>query len=235
MCGRYVHPDQAAMERGWQIGRTQGNPFDRRFNVAPTMGVPMLRWEPDRRAFELAPAYWGFIPTWWKDDKPPRNTINARTEEIHSKPMWRAAFRHARCLLPAVGWYEWQPRSRTDPSTGEITTFKQPYFIRPLDGRLIAFAGIWSARVPDPRAGAASCAILTRASAGDLTAVHDRMPVVLGEAGIAAWIDPGVTDPAEVIARHALEDFVFAPVSTRVNQRGAEGPQLIEPVSEPSI
>lgn len=231
MCGRYVHPDQAAIERGWQIGRGQGNPFAARFNVAPTMLVPMLRWDAQAGRVELTQAQWGFVPAWWKDAKPPRHTINARTEEIHSKPMWRAAWRQARCLLPALGWYEWRAQEQVDPVSGEISSRKQPFFIHPAEGGLVAFAGIWSTRTSDPGVAAASCAILTRAGAGAAAQVHDRMPVVLDDAGMAAWTDPAGDDPAAIVARHAREDFVFHAVSPRLNQRGAEGAQLIEPMT----
>lgn len=230
MCGRYVHPDQASIERAWHVGRANGNPFAQRFNVTPTMQVPMLRWDVDSGSFELMQAHWGFVPHWWKEAKPPRHTINARSEEIATKPMWRTAFRHTRCLLPAVGWYEWQPRQRVDPHTGEIAAFKQPFFIRPVDGKLFAFAAIYSPRGTEDGSGSTSCAILTRASVEPLTQVHDRMPVVLDETGIAAWIDPDQKDVQAVIAQHTRADFHFSAVSTRVNQRGAEGEGLIEPV-----
>lgn len=46
MCGRYVSPDTAAMERAWHIGRSNSNPFKRRFNVAPTTTIPLLREHP---------------------------------------------------------------------------------------------------------------------------------------------------------------------------------------------
>jgi amidohydrolase len=42
MCGRYVSPEQAAIERAWRIGRATGTPLARRFNVAPTDLVPLL-------------------------------------------------------------------------------------------------------------------------------------------------------------------------------------------------
>jgi putative SOS response-associated peptidase YedK len=42
MCGRYVSPDTAAIERQWQIGRRNSNPFPRRFNAAPSTDVPLL-------------------------------------------------------------------------------------------------------------------------------------------------------------------------------------------------
>jgi hypothetical protein len=42
MCGRYVSPDEVAIEREWHIGRRNSNPFPRRFNVSPTATVPIL-------------------------------------------------------------------------------------------------------------------------------------------------------------------------------------------------
>ena len=53
MCGRYISPDEAAMERLWNFTRG-GNPFARNFNVAPTTQVPVLRRDGD--SLELAAA-----------------------------------------------------------------------------------------------------------------------------------------------------------------------------------
>jgi len=49
MCGRYVSPDEGAMQRAWQIGRQNSNAFARNFNVAPTTQVPLLRRDPEYR------------------------------------------------------------------------------------------------------------------------------------------------------------------------------------------
>src|ERR1700682_5522225 len=129
MCGRYVSPDVAAIERQWHIGRTNSNPFRGRFNVCPTDTIPILRTNRESGDIELTEARWGFVPSWWKQAKPPSSCFNARSEEAVSKPMWRQAYRHWRCLLPAVGWYEWQEAQRTEPATGEIKPYKQPHFI----------------------------------------------------------------------------------------------------------
>ena len=68
MCGRYVSPDQAAIERAWHIGRTTSNPFKQRYNVAPTTQIPILRARPGPDAgFALTEARWGLIPPWWKE------------------------------------------------------------------------------------------------------------------------------------------------------------------------
>jgi hypothetical protein len=45
MCGRYVSPDRAAIERAWQIVRSDGNPFGRR---AKNEGPELI--EPDSEA-----------------------------------------------------------------------------------------------------------------------------------------------------------------------------------------
>lgn len=42
MCGRYVSPETAELERLFHIGRHNGNPFKQRYNVAPTMEIPVL-------------------------------------------------------------------------------------------------------------------------------------------------------------------------------------------------
>jgi putative SOS response-associated peptidase YedK len=233
MCGRYVHPDSAAIERAWHVGRSGGNPFERRYNVLPTTSVPILRAAPGSGALELVMARWGFIPHWWKEARPPQSTINARSEEAAAKPMWRDAFRRARCLIPAEGWYEWREMERIDRATGEVKRYKQPYFMRRPDGAPFCFAGLMAAwRAPDAEAPALSCAILTRAAAGKIAALHDRMPVVLPAAAHDEWVDAGLTDAARIaaIVAGAASDFGYAPVSTAINGRGAEGAKLIEPI-----
>lgn len=71
MCGRYVSPDQAAIERERHIGRANSNPLPRRFNVAPTDLIPILCLDRESGELELTAARWGLIPNWWKDAKPP--------------------------------------------------------------------------------------------------------------------------------------------------------------------
>jgi putative SOS response-associated peptidase YedK len=235
MCGRYVHPDSAAVERAWHIGRHNSDPFAATYNVLPTSPVPLLRADRDDGALELTRARWGFIPHWWKDAKAPQSSINARSEEAAAKPMWRDAWRRSRCLIPAIGWYEWREMDRVDAGTGELKRYKQPYFMRRPDGAPFCFAGLMSYwRSPGTDSGVLSCAILTRAAAGRVAEVHDRMPVILPDDAHAAWIDPGLSEAAGVaaiVAGGAEADFVYAPVSTAINGRTMDGPQLVEPIA----
>lgn len=214
MCGRYVSPEQASIERAWKIHRSTGLDFPRRYNVQPTTEVPVLLL--DAGELVLAVARWGLIPQWWKQDKPPTYSINARLEEAAGKPMWRDAMRRSRCLLPAVGWYEWQA----------LAGGKQPHHVTRQDGRLFCFAGLMSVRQDK-----LSCAILTKDAAGPVAEVNDRMPVVLPDEAHAGWLDPALTDATEFARAHALAaEFIHYAVSKRVNSARNEGPELVEPL-----
>ncbi len=56
MCGRYVSPEQAEIERFWHIGRHNNNPFHRRFDVSPTQIIPILRLDRESGEIELVNA-----------------------------------------------------------------------------------------------------------------------------------------------------------------------------------
>ena len=236
MCGRYVSPEEAEIERFWHVGRHGKQPFGRRFNVAPTSVVPILRVDRSTGEIELVNARWGLIPTWWKEPKPPRTTHNARSEEAPAKPMWKDPLTKSRCLIPAVGWYEWKQVERTDPATGEIVKTKQPHFFHLPGDQLFAFAGVMAMWKPaNENNWQASCAILTRDAVGPAAEIHDRMPVVLAKDAEEAWLDPKITDPARAVAA-ALENGVAGiehhPVSKRVNVAANDDESLAAKVNE---
>src|SRR2546422_1906691 len=102
MCGRYVSPEEAAVERAWHIGRRNWKtPFGKpRYNIAPTMRVIMLRRDAACPEIELAHARWGFVPYWWKEAKPPRGSFNEVRERRGERHVARGVFARA---LPAAG------------------------------------------------------------------------------------------------------------------------------------
>ena len=93
MCGRYVSPDESAIEREFNLVRTEWQ-FPPSFNVAPTQSVPIVRTVEGTRRGALM--RWGLIPEWWKQEANKVGaTFNARGEEVASKPMFRASFLYA--------------------------------------------------------------------------------------------------------------------------------------------
>src|SRR5690606_4362570 len=76
-----------------------------RYNLAPSQSAPILRVIDGNLV--VSDMHWGFAPRWLKD--PSKAQINARSESVFDKPMFKHAANAQRCLVPVSGWYEWQP------------------------------------------------------------------------------------------------------------------------------
>jgi len=197
-------------------------------------GTPAAELSPAR---QLRVVRWGLVPSWAKDISIGSRMINARSETVSEKPAFRKAFASRRCLLPADGYYEWQP-----PAAGTKGP-KQPYFICRPDHGVLAFAGIyelWRDRsMPrdDPAAWLWTAAVITTTAPDELGEIHDRMPMVISAASWADWLDPDNIDAADVralLAPAASSGLLSYPVSLAVNSVRNNGPELVkeaEPVS----
>ncbi len=226
MCGRYVPPDVADMERYWNLSHRQSiSSIVRRFNVAPTSQVPVIVREADG-TLALLDARWGLIPFWWKQDKLPPMTFNARSEEAAQKPMWRDALRSKRCIMPAYGWYEWNEKEQIIAPSGKPAN--QPYYHYSANSEVIAIASLWS-RFDRPDAHSIlSCALVTKDAAPSVADIHHRMPVILKPEQFDAWLNPATSanDIQEIIA-NPREDFEHYAVSAAVNNARNDYPELL--------
>ena len=233
MCGRYVPPDEAAIDRFWRIDRRNWHGWIKPlFNVAPTTVVPIITQARDG-AYELVGARWGLIPHWWKKESPPSLTFNARSEEAFQKPTWRQSLRTMRCLMPARGWYEWNESEAVRSESGRKVN--QPYFIFCPNSEVLAFAAMWALWERPSASPVVSCALLTKAAAPSIASIHQRMPAVLKPNQFEAWLAPS-TPPEDVgaLIASAREDFEGYPVSTKVNNTRNDFPELLEKVQADS-
>jgi putative SOS response-associated peptidase YedK len=242
MCGRYAasrSPDDLVVE--FEAVRAEGQPpLPADYNVAPTKDVYVVRQKKERDAEgaltggthrELRAVRWGLVPSWAKDVSVGNRLLNARVESLTEKPTFRTAARSRRCLVPADGWYEWA--KRLDAPT------KQPYFVTPEDGSVLAFAGLWEVwGRGDDRLY--SCTVVTAPAVGALTEIHPRMPLVLPRDRWADWLDPAREDVENLVEPtppQLVEALELRPVSTAVNNVKNNGPELearAEQVSQPA-
>ena len=224
MCGRYslTLPPEAVRQL---FAYAEQPNFPARYNIAPTQ--PHLTVHADRGASKAAQARWGRIPGWVKEPNEFRLLINARSEGIADKPSFLAAMRHRRCLVPADGFYEWKKMPRGP---------KQPFYIRPRSGGLLAFAGLWETWMDREGGEVDTAAIVTTAANAVLRPIHERMPVILPPDAWAEWLDERVpAKEAAALLRPAADDLVEAvPISTAVNSVANDGPQLHEPLAADS-
>ena len=241
MCGRYassMDPEDIVEEfelRTADLPRLQAD-----YNVAPTKEIYAVLERPPKgeqiAERQLRTMTWGLVPSWAKDPKIGSRLINARMETVAEKPAYRRAFEKRRAILPADGYYEWYV---TDALTKAGKPKKQPFFIRPKDGSILAMAGLYELwRDPtkaddDPLRWRWTCTVITTTATDDLGRIHDRMPLMLPRAAYDAWLDPAPRDTADLLdllepaAPGLLEAF---PVSTLVGNVANNGPELIAPL-----
>lgn len=221
MCGRYVlrHVEQARKELARLGFRADAlAPLVARYNISPSQLVPVVAAAEPPAARLMR---WGFVPPWEKSAKPALAPVNARSEDALTKPMFRSAVQHHRCVLPADGYYEWHRRSPTD---------KQPYCFALAGDETFFIAGLHSAATDlHPE----TCALLT-CGPNELTGrIHDRMPVILTAEALATWLRPGPLPPEAY--RACCRPFPATrmrswPVSTLVNKPAHDTPDCVVPV-----
>jgi putative SOS response-associated peptidase YedK len=225
MCGRFGQTATSAeLAKAFQAGWACEEPRLPRFNVAPTHEVPVLLRQDGERVLDVF--RWGLIPSWAKDPAIGNRMINARAETVLEKPAFRAAFARRRCVVPAGGFYEWK-------KAGSAKGPKVPHWIHPADGEPLALAALWEIWRPAPEAPPVrTFTILTTEPSADVSALHDRMPVIVARGDLDGWLD-AKTPAADLVSllRAAPEGTLRAhPVSVAVNRPGYDTPDLIIPL-----
>ena len=225
MCGRYVAPESADIERLWNLRRAP-NPFTRiNYNTAPTHQAPAVRRATDGMP-ELAALRWGLIPFWAKGVAPKYGTINATIERMREAPTYRGPWKRGqRCIVAALGFYEWQV---VEGPGGKPA--KQPYYIGAADQAIFGMAGLWDASTGADGTLVESFTLLTMPANRFMAAIHNarqRMPVILRLEDHAAWL-AGTPDEAEkCLAQYPDALLVAHPVSSRVNSPRNNDAQLL--------
>ncbi|REE05274.1 putative SOS response-associated peptidase YedK [Citricoccus muralis] len=225
------------------------------WNVAPTSEVPIVLDRAtetgDRR--EIHVARWGLVPPWAKDTAVGSRAFNARSETVSTKPTFRAAVKARRAAIPADGYYEWLK----PPAGAPKGTPKRPFFVRPADGSLIYFAGLYEwwkdpeRADDDPARWLLSCTILTGPSpetgtgtgTGDTTleqlaGLHDRLPLPMDRDTMDTWLNPekqASADEAETLveqvrnqAYQTASAWTLTEVGTAVGNVRNNGPELVQ-------
>ncbi|MBQ3424449.1 MAG: SOS response-associated peptidase [Clostridia bacterium] len=173
MCGRYHFDDGRDSVEIREIveevnRRSPGTPVKTEGEILPTDRVPVLA-----RGRDLAPGY--FAMQWGYTLPGGRRLINARSETAMDKPLFREGMLLRRCAVPACHYCEWQRRGRE----------RTKYIIRSEDGNVFYMAGLYRLEQGKP-----VFVILTRAPAGQIAFIHDRMPLILSRDVLSQWIDP---------------------------------------------
>jgi putative SOS response-associated peptidase YedK len=229
MCGRFARRSTQEVLSDWFGVELEEMPwFAPSYNAAPQSTQPVVRLNHDTGKREFALMRWGLVPYWAKDPKVGYTTINARAEEVATKPLYREAFKRRRCLIPADAFYEWQ-------MTGSKA--KQPFALGLATGEPYAFAGLWERWKPKeadaPKEGDApleTFTILTTDPNELAERVHDRMPVILEPDDYERWMEPGdpARPPLDLLRPYPAEKMRAWMVSDRVGNVRNDDPELLK-------
>uniref|UniRef100_A0A6M2D0F3 Abasic site processing protein HMCES n=1 Tax=Rhipicephalus microplus TaxID=6941 RepID=A0A6M2D0F3_RHIMP len=224
------------------------------YNIAPTSYCPVLvdhsKLEdgmPPKRV--LAPMRWGLLPSWYQgglaDFK--LNTFNCRVEGCQRRNCYQPAIASGRrCVVLAEGYFEWKKPSSGEKKEPYFVYFKQPAGISMVtrdwdcDGKenllqggcwrgpkLLTMAGIF-----DKNAGVYSFSILTMRAPEYMAWLHDRVPVVLEEEAVNAWLDP-VHDTMQLIQSvHFPSTLDWHQVGSQVGNTRNKGMDCVLPVKK---
>jgi putative SOS response-associated peptidase YedK len=176
---------------------------------------------------------WGLIPSWVKNLTDANGiqykTFNAKAESLISKPSFSVPFSSKRCLIPAMGFFEWQ----------HIAGKKIPWYIYHQDNEIITLAGLWDEWVENDTGEIFSTFSIITTEANELMAkIHNsakRMPVILDRYSEKLWLDLSLQkDMVESLLKPCgSEELNAHTISDLINDKSGNKntPDLISPFS----
>lgn len=217
MCGRYTLKSKGVdLQRELHLDHEPV--LEARFNIAPTQAAPVVL---DSNQRELVMARWGFTPQWSKDVNEGAKHINARAESLTEKRMFSEALKHARCLVPCDGFYEWKHH-------GKQAT---PLFIHAPEHPIQTMAGLWTTwRSPDGIT-VVTFTIITAPADAMMSSIHSRMPLFIAPDARDAWLSTSTTadDLRHLLHRGADASFTAYEVGSHVNHVAVDDARCLEP------
>ena len=225
MCGRMnITDNEGILILMDMIGMPTWSSIQARYNVSPTATIETLHASDSATGdtFKQTPMHWGLIPPWAKEGQFKRPLINARSETVREKPSFRHLVDANRCLVPVTGFYEWKREGKS----------KRPFYIFPATGNAMFFGGLYQHNA----AGDPELTLLTTAANDSMSAVHDRMPVIIHPTDAIQWISQsdseseGENDVIDALMQPAGNDVLeMYEVSSFVSNARNEGAQCTEP------
>ena len=205
MCGRFVIDDSGDVAEIRKIfeelkkhyGSTVEFQNVKAGEIYPTDTVPVIIPAEEMR-IDAVPMQWGIINR--RDNS---LVINARSEGVYGKAMFKESIINKRCIIPSTGFYEWAKLDQYSK--------KEKYLIKPGDNPMLYFAGIYE-KLPDPiEPGKEQVrfVIMTREARGLIRSLHHRMPVTVERKDILKWLNGNKNDISEFFTDTNTIEYTF--------------------------
>ena len=193
MCGRFSLSSNLEELQNEFSNEISGN-FPAKYNISPGQSPVVISLK--KNNFYLNKIHWGF-----KVPKLGKLVINARSETIIEKPLFKNLLLQNRCLIPANSWFEWDNE-------------KNPYLIKHKKNDIIAFAGLQ--RIEENQE--CSFVIITADAGKDLKKIHNRTPLVINKANLLFWLGNDYEKASSILKPIKSNEYTFHPVSPKVGK-----------------
>ncbi len=181
-----------------------------RYNAAPTQVTPVIiGHEQDERLVADSAAF-----GWKRKFLSGGMVINARAETVQTRPMFRAAFKAKRCVIPANGFFEWEKSGKQ----------RLPWYFTSTAHAMFGLAGLYD---PATDAQPAGFVILTTAPNELVAPYHNRMPVMLAPGDAKAFIQGTPEAAAAMLQTYSAGAMKAHRVSPAMNRAGHDGAECI--------
>ena len=202
MCGRFMVDDSGDIAEMRRIFEQLKKHYDdtvefynvKRGEIFPTDTVPVLIPEKNMK-IDAIPMQWGIKYNGTL-------LINARSEGVYEKRMFKDSILNKRCVIPANGFFEWT----------KLQERKEKYLIEPAATPMLYFAGIYE-KLPDPNIpdkDQVRFVIMTREARGLIRSLHNRMPVTVERKNILKWLNGNNSDISEFFTDYNVPEYTFS-------------------------
>ena len=187
---------------------------------ASAFTFPLMPVITNENPTEVVLLNWGLIPFWTKDNETAQRlkqfALNARSEKIFGRPMFKQSILSKRCLVVVDGFFEWR----------NLNNNLYPYYIRLADHQPFALAGIWDKwQNPDTGIESRTFSVITTEANFLMAQIHStkkRMPVILPMEKEEKWICNNLkkTDFESLLKPYNQEEMGAYPVDMSVCRLG---------------
>ncbi|HHU91118.1 MAG TPA: SOS response-associated peptidase [Clostridiaceae bacterium] len=190
MCGRFYIPEEDIDDFAGLVNKIEKELLKKAGEIYPGDYAPIITPKPkidtnmdnesNNSGDTIHVVKWGF-PL-----KKGRPVINARSETVREKPMFKLPFSKRRCLIPARGFFEWKD--------AENSKKQIKHYISLVDLSMMYIAGIYWFFKDKNGIVNPYFTILTTQANDDIKSIHDRMPVIINSINKEIWLSENTDD-----------------------------------------
>ena len=193
MCGRFSFAS-SLKELNNEFSSEISSNFPAKYNISPGQNSVVISLL--KNNFYINQIQWGF-----KIPKLGKLVINARSETINDKPLFKNLLQRNRCLIPANSWFEWNKE-------------KKPYLITHRKKDIIAFAGLHRVEKNQEK----SFIIITAKAEKKFKQIHNRTPLVINKENFFLWLNYDYQKAYKFLQPMNSNEYTFHQVSPKVGK-----------------